>query len=71
MLVASYTAMPVGMAKWLGNGMVREEKPAVGRRYGLSCPLPTAGHSVCCILLPAISVYLTADLHDWLLTSDA
>ncbi|MBR6715254.1 MAG: hypothetical protein IKI83_02255 [Prevotella sp.] len=36
-----------------GNGMGEEGKPAIGRRYGSSCPLPMAGHSVCCIPHPS------------------
>ncbi|MBR6716190.1 MAG: hypothetical protein IKI83_07060 [Prevotella sp.] len=41
MSVASHTETPIGVSKWLGNGKGREDKPAIGRRYGSSCLLPT------------------------------
>jgi len=71
MSVASHTAVPIGMAKWLGWRMQQTECPAVGRGHDGPYRLPTAGFPSLPIPFPAISVYLTADLYGWLLTSNA
>ena len=67
MLVASHAESPLGDSKWLERKNCGGESLPLGRRYGFSCPLPK-GRAFC---FPAISVYLTADLYGWLLTSDA
>ena len=53
MLVASYAGLPLGRPKWLERENCGGKRPAVGRRYVSSCPLPTAGHSACGILYPS------------------
>ncbi|MBR6715945.1 MAG: hypothetical protein IKI83_05805 [Prevotella sp.] len=43
MLVASHTAVPIGMAKWLGEKMQQTEYPAIGRGHQKAYRLPMAG----------------------------
>jgi len=71
MLVASHTAVPIGTANGWEWGMQQMECPAVGRGHDEPYRLPMAGFPSRSIPFPAISVYLTADLYGWLLTSDA
>ena len=77
--VASHTATPLGVAKWLVRGCPEEYSLPLGRRHGLPVPLTCvalvpylkARFYVWVSLIPAISRCLKARLYGWLPLSNA
>ncbi|MBR6935991.1 MAG: hypothetical protein IKH63_00225 [Prevotella sp.] len=53
MIVASYAAMPIGMAKWLGKIWIKKCKP-LGLRHASSCPLHNSKELYVYFSYPAI-----------------
>ena len=71
MIVASYAAMPIGMAKWLGKIWIYKKCKPLGLRHASSCPLHNSKELYVYLSLPAILKHLKAFLHSWLLLSNA
>ena len=49
MIVASYAAMPIGMAKWLGKIWIYKKCKPLGLRHGSSCPLHNSKELYVCL----------------------